>query len=75
MADGQSDLVEPRQEYLGFVCTNCQQTFAIIGPLDPEKMPPDQPLRIGAKGPLSAECSHCHHREEYGVDRLIRFST
>jgi DNA-directed RNA polymerase subunit RPC12/RpoP len=69
-----SHVVEPPQDYLGFLCERCGQTFSIIGPLDPVEMPADKPMRIGARGPMPAACSHCGHKTDYTVQQLIRFS-
>jgi DNA-directed RNA polymerase subunit RPC12/RpoP len=74
MSDSAPGWVEPTSDYLGFVCVSCGETFSIIGPLDPVEMPPDKPLRIGARGPMPATCPKCGHRESYTIDRLIRFS-
>ncbi|HEX3883390.1 MAG TPA: hypothetical protein VHW66_12085 [Stellaceae bacterium] len=72
MAESPS-LVEPDKEYLGVACTHCGHVFAIVGtPLDPATMPPDQPLRVGARGPLHGNCPRCGHRAEYTVDQLTR---
>ena len=67
-------VVEPQQDYLGFVCEKCGENFSIIGPLDPVEMPREKPMRIGAKNPLPAICSHCGHASDYVVEQLIRFS-
>jgi DNA-directed RNA polymerase subunit RPC12/RpoP len=74
MTDSEPAWVEPRSDYLGFVCNKCGETFSIIGPLDLAEMPPDKPLHIGARGPMPATCPHCGHKHDYTVDRLIRFS-
>jgi hypothetical protein len=65
-------LIEPDDEYLGVLCGNCQRFVPVVGPLDPTKMPPDKPMRVGSRGPLHAECRHCNHRAEYPVGDLIR---
>ncbi len=67
-------IVEPAQDYLGFLCEKCGQNFSIIGPLDPIEMPPEKPMRIGAQDPLPATCSHCGHKADYTIKQLIRFS-
>ena len=73
MSDSTPDYVEPAQEFLGFECAKCRRTFALVGPLDLVEMPPDRPLRIGARGPIPAECPHCAHRADYPIDQLRRF--
>ena len=66
-------IVEPEKEYLGVVCEKCGQTFPIVAtPLDPTQIPPDQPLRIGARGPLHGACPHCQHRADYTADKVRR---
>jgi hypothetical protein len=68
------DVVEPEQDYLGFICEKCGEAFSIIGPLDPAGLPPrDEPMKIGAQGPLPAECTHCGHKADYTVQQLVRF--
>lgn len=68
------DLVEPTQDYLGFLCEKCGKNFAIIGPLDLEKMPREKPMTIGARDPLHTTCTHCGYVADYSVKQLIRFS-
>lgn len=68
------DVIEPTQDYLGFLCEKCGQNFSIIGPLDPLEHPRDKPMRIGAPGPLPADCPHCGHHADYTIQQLIRFS-
>jgi hypothetical protein len=67
-------LIEPQQDFLGFLCEKCGKTFPIIGPLDLTKTPRDTPMTIGARGPLSSTCTHCGHDATYSVTQLIRFS-
>ena len=69
-----AQIVEPTQDYLGFLCESCGQTFSIIGPLDPIEHPADKPMRIGARNPLHATCSHCGHEADYTIQQLTRFS-
>jgi hypothetical protein len=66
------ELVEPTREYLGVVCGNCHSFIALVGPLDPVKIPRDQPMRVGSRGPLKVECPHCKHRAEHPVGDLRR---
>lgn len=66
--------IEPTRDYLGFPCGKCGERFSIVGPLDPVEHPPDKPMRIGARGPLPADCPHCGHRADYAIQQLIRFS-
>ena len=68
------DLIEPTQDYLGFVCEKCGESFSIVGPLDPVEHPPGKAMRIGARNPLPADCAHCGHHAEYTIQQLIRFS-
>jgi hypothetical protein len=68
------DVVEPQQDYFGFLCEKCGEAFSIVGPLDPVEMPPEKPIRIGARNPLPATCSHCGHKADYVVEQIIRFS-
>jgi hypothetical protein len=69
------DVIEPKQNYLGFLCEKCGEAFAIVGPLNLVGLPPhDEPMKIGAYGPLPAECTHCGHNADYTVQQLIRFS-
>jgi hypothetical protein len=68
------DIVEPTHDYLGFLCEKCGQNFSIVGPLDPVEHPVDKPMRIGARNPLTATCSHCDHQADYVIAQLIRFS-
>jgi hypothetical protein len=72
MASNTSDFVEPTKEYLGVMCENCQSFVAVVGPLDPLKIPRDEPMRVGARGPLTVECPRCEHRAEYPIDKLRR---
>jgi len=65
-------IVEPGQEYLGVTCHNCQSFVAMVGPLDLAKMPPDQPMRIGAREPLHVECPHCKQGDDYRISELRR---
>ena len=36
--------------------------------------PADKPMRIGARNPLHATCSHCGHEADYTIQQLTRFS-
>lgn len=72
MAAGPPETTEPGKEYLGVICRNCQRFFSVVGPLDPAEVPPDRPMRIGARGPLSLACPHCGDHADYPVGNLIR---
>ncbi len=68
-------IVEPRHDYLGFVCVNCARQFPITRPLDPVQFPIEQPVTVGAQGgKIPADCPHCGHTADYTIERLIRFS-
>lgn len=68
------EIIEPTSDYLGFPCVKCGLAFSIIGPLDLEKMPRDEPMRIGTRGLIPATCPHCGEKADYAIDQLIRFS-
>jgi len=64
--------VEPLKEYLGAVCASCGKTFLLVGPLDPVQVPLDKEIRVGARGPVAADCPHCDHHAEYALDQIRR---
>lgn len=68
------DIVEPTNDYLGFLCEKCGKTFPIIGPLDLTMLPRDKGMTIGRAGPMPALCPHCGHKADYTISQLIRFS-
>jgi hypothetical protein len=72
MATGTPPYVEPKKEYLGVICHSCQRFVPVIGPLDPAKIPPEQPMTLGSRGPLHVECSHCKHSAEYPITEMRR---
>ena len=72
MVSSTPEFVEPTQEYLGVACGNCHRFVAVVGPLDPAQIPPDKPMKVGSRGPLTVECPHCKHRAEYPVSQLRR---
>ena len=69
MAQSPSVEMKPGKEYVGLVCSACDRSFALAGPLE---APPNKPVTIGARKPLDVECPFCHHQATYTVDKLRR---
>jgi hypothetical protein len=67
------DLVAPGKEHLALFCVSCGRPFSLAGPLDPQTVAPDKPLRIAAKSPiLHGVCTHCGHKADYPIEHLRR---
>jgi hypothetical protein len=73
MEQNEVEYVEPATDYLGFECEACRRLFPIVGPLDPVRIPPGEPVKIGARHPLHAECPHCQTSADYLITQLRRF--
>jgi hypothetical protein len=69
------EVVSPGKEHLGLLCVSCGKPFSLIGPLDPEKVPPDRSLSIRARrSVLHATCGQCGHKADYPLEQLLRLS-
>jgi len=72
MAQNEFIPMEPGKDYLGVACAHCGWEFAIIGPLDPAQIPPNQPFTLGSRGPLRGGYPHCGQHGSYPIEQVHR---